>query len=74
MESGKCILANNVIDRINNFLLAHRHQPEHTHTHNGVINGISLRDVYRNNRQISELHILCKLRLKYRRNPLIGYP
>ena len=38
-----------------------------------MINGISLRDVYRNNRQISDLQILRKLRLKYPRNPLIGY-
>ena len=47
--------------------------PEHTHTHNRVINGISLRDVYRNNRQISDLQILRKLRLNYPRNPYIGY-
>ena len=26
VESGRCILANNVIDRINNFLLTHRHK------------------------------------------------
>ena len=26
-ESGRCILANNVIDRINNFLLTHLHHP-----------------------------------------------
>ena len=33
VESGRCILANNVIDRINNFLLAHRHHPNiHIHT------------------------------------------
>ena len=38
-----------------------------------MINGISLRDVYRNNREISDLQILRKLRLKYPRNPLIGY-
>ena len=38
-----------------------------------MINGISLRDVYRNNREISDLQILRKLRLKYTRNPLIGY-
>ena len=37
-----------------------------------MINGISLRDVYRNNRQISDLQILRKLRLKYLRDPLIG--
>ena len=40
---------------------------------NGVINRISLRDVYLNNMQISELQILHKLRLEYPRNPLIGY-
>ena len=38
-----------------------------------MINGISLTDVYHNNRQILDLQILHKLRLKYRRNPLIGY-
>ena len=38
-----------------------------------MINGISLRDVCRNNRQISDLQILRKLRLKYLRDPLIGY-
>ena len=27
VESGRCILANNVMDRTNNFLLAHRHHP-----------------------------------------------
>ena len=27
VESGRCILANNVIDRINNFLLTHLHHP-----------------------------------------------
>ena len=33
VESGRCILANNVIDRINNFLLTHRHHPIiHIHT------------------------------------------
>ena len=33
VESGRCILANNVIDRINNFLLTHCHQPNiHIHT------------------------------------------
>ena len=33
VESGKCILANNVIDRINNFILTHRHHPNiHIHT------------------------------------------
>ena len=33
VESGRCILANNVIDRINNFLLTHRHHPNiHIHT------------------------------------------
>ena len=38
-----------------------------------MINGICLRDVYRNNREILDLQILRKLRLKYPRNPLIGY-
>ena len=38
-----------------------------------MINGISLRDVYRNNTEISDLQILRKLRLKYPRNPLIGH-
>ena len=33
MESVRCILANNVIDRINNFLLTHLHHPNiHIHT------------------------------------------
>ena len=33
VESGRCILANNVIDRINNFLLEHGHHPNiHIHT------------------------------------------
>ena len=33
VESGRCILANNVTDRINNFLLVHRHHPNvHIHT------------------------------------------
>ena len=33
VELGRCILANNVINRINNFLLAHRHHPNiHIHT------------------------------------------
>ena len=33
VESGRCILANNVIDRINNFLLTHLHHPNiHIHT------------------------------------------
>ena len=75
VESGRCILANNVIDRINNFFnfINTPSPPEHTHTHNGVINRISIRDVYRNNMQISDLQILRKLRLKYPRNPLIGY-
>ena len=27
VESGRCILANNVIDRINNVLLTHLHHP-----------------------------------------------
>ena len=27
VESGKCILTNNVIDRANNFLLVHLHHP-----------------------------------------------
>ena len=34
-----------------------------------MINGISLRDIYSNNRQISDFQILRKLRLKYPRNP-----
>ena len=38
-----------------------------------MINGISLRDAYRNNVQISDLQFLRKLRLKYPRNPFIGY-
>ena len=38
-----------------------------------MISKISLRDVYRNNMQISDRQILSKLRLKYPRNPLIGY-
>ena len=38
-----------------------------------MINGISLRDFYHNNREISDLQILRKLSLKYPRNPLIGY-
>ena len=38
-----------------------------------MINRISLRDVYRKNKQISDLQILRKLRLKYPRSPLIGY-
>ena len=38
-----------------------------------MLNSISLIDVYRNNVQISDLQILRKLRLKYPRNPLIGY-
>ena len=46
--------------------------PDHTHTHNRVINGISLRDVYRNNRQISDLQILRKLsKLNSLRNKII---
>ena len=73
VESGRCILANNVIDQINNFFISTLSPPEQTHTHNGVINIISLRVVYRNNRQISDLQISCKLKLKYPRNPLIGY-
>ena len=33
VESGRCILVNNVIDRINKFLIAHRHHPNiHIHT------------------------------------------
>ena len=33
VDLGRCILANNVIDRINNFLLTHCHQPNmHIHT------------------------------------------
>ena len=33
LESGRCILANNVIDRINSFLLTHLHHPNiHIHT------------------------------------------
>ena len=28
VESGRCILANNVTDRINNFLLTHLHHPD----------------------------------------------
>ena len=33
VESGRCILTNNVIDRINDFLIAHRHHPNiHIHT------------------------------------------
>ena len=33
VESDRCILANSVIDRINNFLLAHRHHSNiHIHT------------------------------------------
>ena len=33
VESGRCILANNVIDRINKCLLGHRHHPNiHIHT------------------------------------------
>ena len=69
LESSRCVLANNVIDRINNTLSP----PEHTHTHNGVTNRIFLRDVYRNNMLISDLQILRKRKLKYPRNPLIGY-
>ena len=38
-----------------------------------MINRISLKDVYHNNMQISDLQILRKLRLKYPRNPYIGY-
>ena len=34
-----------------------------------MINGISLRDVYSNDRQISDFQVLRKLRLKYPRNP-----
>ena len=69
LESSRCILANNVIDRINNT----PSPPEHTHTHNGVTSRIFLRDVYRNNMLISDLQILRKRKLKYPRNPLIGY-
>ena len=72
MESGRCILENNVFGCINIFLLTDLHHPI-IHTHNGVIHGISLREVYRSNMQISDLQILRKLRLKYSRNPFIRY-
>ena len=71
VESGRCLLANNVIDRINKFFINTPPLPEHSHTHNGAINEISLRYIYLNNMQISDLQILHKLRLKYPRNPLI---
>ena len=32
LESGRCILANNITDRINNFLLTYLHHP-HLHIH-----------------------------------------
>ena len=55
VESGRCILANNVIDRINNFLLTHRHHPNiHMHTMEWQMEFLE-RDIYRNNRQISDL-------------------
>ena len=40
--------------------------------HDAVIDW-SLKNVFRNNMQSSHLQILCKLRLKYTRNLLIGY-
>ena len=55
VEWGRCILANNVTDGINIFLLTHRHNPN-------ILT--SLRDVYRNNMQISDLQYLRKLKLK----------
>ena len=47
--------------------------PQQTRTHDVVINRRSLRNVYSNNMQSSDPQILRKLRLKYLRNPLIGY-
>ena len=38
VESGRYILANDVIDCINIFFINTPSPPEHTHTHNGVIN------------------------------------
>ena len=54
-------------------LVEYTYTPEHTHTHNAVINRRSLRNVYRDNMQSSDLQILRKIRLKYPMNPLIGY-
>ena len=51
-----------------------RSPPEHAHTYNIVIDRRSLGNVYHTNMQSSGLQILCKLRLKYPRNLLIGYP
>ena len=69
VESGRCILANNVTDCIINT----SSRLAHTHTHDAVISRTSLRYVYRNNMQCSGIQILHKLRLKYRRNPLTRY-
>ena len=72
VESCRCILADNVIDSLNNFLLTQLHHTN-IHTYHAVINRSSLRDVYHNNMQSLGLHILHKIRLEYPMNPFVGY-
>ena len=73
VESCGCILANNVIDRLNNYLSLHLHHPNiHIQTMQLLIER-TLRDVSRDNLQSANFQILHKLRLKYPKNPLIGY-
>lgn len=72
VESCRSILADNVIDSLNNFLLTQLHHTN-IHTYHAVINRSSLRDVYHNNMQSLGLHILHKIRLEYPMNPFVGY-
>ena len=72
VESCRCILENNVIDSLNNFLLTQLHHTN-IHTYHAVINRSSLRDVYHNNMQSLGLQILHKIKLKYPMNPFVGY-
>ena len=60
VESCRRILADNVIDSLNNFLLAQLHHTN-IHTYYAVINSSLLRDVHRNNMQNVGLQILLKI-------------
>ena len=63
LESCICILANNFICRLNNFLRTHLHQ--RTILTNSIVN--------HENSVLIQNSILGKIRLKYSNNPLIGY-
>ena len=72
VELCGCILAN-VIDRLNNYLSLHLHHPNIRIQTMQLLIERNLRGVPRDNLQSADFQILNKLRLKYPKNPLIGY-